>query len=163
MTAALTLRVFTEADAGTMSAAVAGIDMVSADNAINSLGNRQAYPVMAGTCSYEKWVALRVDTAPANGCAAFKIWGDGSVAADSTFYFGVVDAASGATPVATASSVATTDFTGVTSGAKADWDTGSLTTIGQLTDFAVFQLSIDAGSAPGNWGPEVVYYCFSET
>jgi len=161
MTAALSLRVFTGAAAGTMSAARTGIDMISADNDTNSLGNRQAHPVPVGTRSFEKYVALRVDTAPDNACANFKIWGDGAVAANTSFLFGVT--ATPATPVSTASSVATTDFTTVTSGAKADWDTGSYATVGDLTQYAVFQLSAGGTASPGNWGAEVIYYSFDES
>jgi hypothetical protein len=48
MAATVTIRVYTGASAGTESSAVSGIDLISADNATNSLANRQANPITAG-------------------------------------------------------------------------------------------------------------------
>ena len=42
MVASLSVRVYTGSSAGTESAVVTGIDFISADNATNSLANRQA-------------------------------------------------------------------------------------------------------------------------
>ena len=83
MAASLSLRVYTGAGQ-TESASVAGIDLVSADNASNSLANRQANPITVGTNSYEKWVALKIDTAPANNVDNFQIWMDGAVDTSTT-------------------------------------------------------------------------------
>jgi len=162
MVATLTLRVQTGSSPGSQSSAVTGVDLISADNATNSLANRQANPITVGTRSYEKFLKLRVDVAPANAVTNFKIWGDGSVAANTTLFFkGAVT--SYTTPVSTASSVATEDFTDYTSGAKADWDTASYTTIGDVTKYAVFQLSVGSGAAPGNWPTETCSYSYDET
>ena len=64
MAASLSFRVYTGSAAGTESAAVTGIDYISADNATNSLANRQANPITVGTNSYEKWMKMKVDTIP---------------------------------------------------------------------------------------------------
>src|SRR5512147_603695 len=117
MTAALSVRVYTGASAGTESAAVTGIDLISADNATNSLANRQANPISVGTNSYEKWLKLKIDTAPANGVTNFKIWGDGAVQTSTTLMW-TGQYITGTTPVATASTKANTTFTNFTSGNK---------------------------------------------
>ena len=59
MAAALSLRVYTGATAATESAAVTGIDFISADNATNSSGNRSSNPVTVGTNSFEKHLRLK--------------------------------------------------------------------------------------------------------
>jgi hypothetical protein len=162
MVAALSLRVQTGTSPGTKSSAVTGIDLISADNATNSLANRQANPITVGTRSYEKYIRLEVDTAPANAVTNFKCWGDGSVATNTTLYWDG-ETTSYATPVNTVSSVATTDFTTLTSGAKGTWDTASYTTIGDLTKYIVFQLAVSSGATPGNWPTETVSYSYDET
>ena len=78
MAASLSVRVYTSTGP-TESAVVTGIDFISADNATNTLGNRQSNPITVGANSYEKWLKLKVDTAPANGVTNFLIWGDGAV------------------------------------------------------------------------------------
>ena len=162
MAASVGIRVFTGTGAGTMSGSdVTGIDLISADNATNSAGNRATYPITAGNNSYEKWIKARVGaTAPDNYVKLFKVWGDGAVQSETTLKYGVT--ATGATPTASASSVATTDFTGAVVGAKADWHDGELTTEGDLTDYLVLQLQTTASAAAGNWTQETINYQYTE-
>jgi hypothetical protein len=162
MTAALSVRVYTGSAAGTESAAVTGIDLESADNATNSLANRQANPINVGGQSYEKWLKLKIDTAPANAVANFKIWGDGAVMTSTTFFW-TGAYVTGTTPVATVSSIANTNFTGFTSGNKGTWDTNSYSATNATTRFSVFQLAVDATAGPGNWTQETVNYSYDET
>ena len=70
MAASVSIRVCYGANAGTESAAVSGIDLISADNATNSTANRAAYPITAGESSYEKYIRAEVDTAPDNAVFA---------------------------------------------------------------------------------------------
>jgi len=162
MAATLSVRVYTGAAAGTESAVVTGVDFISADNAVNSLGNRQANPINVGSQSYEKWLKLKVDTAPANGVTNFKIWGDGAVMTSTTlFWTGAY--ITGVTPVATASTVANANFNGFTSGNKGTWDTNAYTATNATTQYSVFQLAVDATAGPGNWTQETVNYSFDET
>lgn len=162
MVAALSLRVQTGAPAGTESAAVTGIDLISADNATNSLANRQANPITVGTNSFEKYVKLKVDTAPANAVTNFKIWGDGAVAANTTLMWaGAVS--SYAQPTSNTSTVATTNFNTCTSAAKCTWDSASYSTLGNTTKYSVFQLQVGSGATPGNWPTETVSYSYDET
>ena len=162
MVASLTVRVYTGTSAGTESAAVTGIDLISADNATNSLANRQTNPISVNTRSYEKWVKLKVDTKPANGVTNFLIWGDGAVQTSTTLYF-TCAYVTGATPTNGSSTVASANFTTYTSSNKAAWDTTSYTDTNAVTKFAVFQLAVASDSDPGNWTQETVSYSYDET
>ena len=162
MAATLTLRVYTSTNAGTESSSVTGIDLISADNATNSLANRQANPITVGTNSYEKWLKLKVDAAPANEVTNFKIWGDGAVQTSTTLNF-TANYITGTTPVNTASSIANTTFVNFTSGNKATWDTASYSATNATTKYAVFQLVVDATCGPGNWTQETISYSYDET
>lgn len=167
MVAALSLHVYTSTNAATESSTVTGIDLISADNPTNSLANRQANPITVGTASYEKWLKLKIDTAPANGVTNFKIWGDGAVAASSTLYF-TCAYITGTTPTNGTSTIAATNFNGYTAGNKAVWDSASYSATAATTKYAVFQLAIGADSNPGYWGSvatgaETVSYSYDET
>lgn len=162
MAASLSVRVYTGASAGTESAVVTGIDFISADNATNTLGNRQANPITVGNNSYEKWLKLKVDTAPANAVTNFLIWGDGAVMTSTTLnWTGAY--VTGTTPVATASSKANTTFVNYTSGNKGVWDSSSYSATNATTKYAVFQLVVDATAGPGNWTQETISYSYDET
>ena len=163
MAAVLTVRVYTGATAGTESAAVTGIDLLGdADNATNTLANRQAHPIDAGSQSYEKWLKLKIDTPPANGVTTFQVWGDGAVQTSTTlFWTGAY--VTGVTPTSGVSAKAATSFATYTSGNKGSWDTNSYSATNATTQFAIFQLAVDATCGPGNWGQETINYSYSET
>lgn len=161
MAATVTIRVFTSTNAGTMSGAVSGIDLISADNATNSLANRQANPITAGGRSYEKWTKARVDVAPDNAVENFQAWGDQAVQSSTTLKVGKTD--TGVTPTNTTSTVATNDWTGYGSGSKFAWHAGQLTGVSSTTDYLVFQLFVDADAAAGNWTQETINYSYDET
>lgn len=161
MAASLSLRVYTGAGP-TESAAVTGIDLISADNDTNTLANRQANPITVGTASYEKWLKLKIDTAPANGVTNFKIWGDGGVMTSTTLYF-TANYATYQQATNAASTIAATNFTSYTAGNKATWDTASYSATNATTKFAVFQLAVGSDAAPGNWTQETISYSYDET
>jgi hypothetical protein len=162
MAATLSVRVYTGSAAGTESSAVTGIDFISADNATNSLANRQANPITVGNNSYEKWLKLKVDAAPANSVSNFLIWGDGAVMTSTTLMF-TGAYITGVTPVAPASTIANTTFTNFTAGNKATWDSTSYTATNATTKYAVFQLQVGATAGPGNWTQETINYSYDET
>lgn len=161
MAASLSLRVYT-GGGPTESSAVTGIDLISADNATNSLANRQANPITVGAQSFEKWLKLKIDTAPANGVTNFKIWGDGAVQSSTTLFFtgNYVTYQAGTTA---ASTIANTTFTNFTTNNKATWDTASYAATNATTKFVVFQLAVGATADPGNWTQETVSYSYDET
>lgn len=161
MSATITPRVFTSTNAGTMSAAVTGIDYISADNATNSLANRQAHPVTANTNSFEKWMKFRCDVAPSTQCASFLVWGPGTSVTGATFYIGVTS--SGVTPTASASSVATTDIATLTSSGAAQAVSGTLVNIGDLTQYFVLQMQTSSAISPGSIAQQVLNFQYTES
>lgn len=162
MAATITLRVYTGASAGTESASVTGVDMISADNATNTLANRQANPIVAGTKSYEKWMKLKVDAAPANAVTNFQLWGDGATDTSTTLNF-TAAYVTGATPTNGASVVAATSFNGFTAGNKAVWDSASYSATNATTKYAVMQLDVAATRGPGPITQETISYSWDET
>ena len=160
MTATVTIRVNTGATASTESGAQTGIDLISSDNATNSPANRAAFPITASEKSYEKWITARVDVAPDNYCNNFQLWGDGGVQSSTTLYLGTT--ATGVTPTSIDSTVATNDWTGYVVGTKFAWHATNMTGIASTTDFAVFQLDVDADAAAGNWTQETINYSYDE-
>lgn len=162
MAAAISVRVWTGSGAGTESAAVTGIDHISADSAANSLANRQGNPVSVGTRAYEKWVALHVDTAPASSVSNFQLWGAGTSMTQTTMYV-TGEQVTGQTPTSGDSAVATDDFTQYTAGNKMTWDAGSYTMTDDVTQFAVFQLEVGASAAGGARTQDLYYYSYDES
>jgi len=162
MVASLSVRVYTSTGAGTESGAVTGIDFISADNATNSTANRQAFPITVNTNSYEKWLKLKVDTAPANAVTNFQIWGDGAVTTSTTLNF-TAAYVTGVTPTNATSTIANTTFTNFTSTNKAVWDSASYAATNATTKYVVFQLQVASDAAPGNWTQETVNYSYDET
>jgi len=164
MAATVTLHVFTGTNAGTESGAVTGIDFISADNATNSLANRTTYPITiptSGTAySFEKWLKLRIGAGLANQISNVKFWTDGSFQANTGVKYGTT--ATGATPVQTASTKATTDAATATSGAKATWDGGTYNTTGLINNYLVLQLNVTDAATQGNWTQETFYYSYDE-
>lgn len=161
MAASLSLRVYTTGGQ-TESAVVTGIDLESADNATNSLANRQANPITVGTNSYEKWLKLKIDTAPANGVTNFKIWGDGAVDTSTTLKFtsNYVTYQTGTTATTT---IGNANFTSYTTDNKATWDTASYSATNATTKFVLFQLQVDSTANAGNWTQETISYSYDET
>jgi hypothetical protein len=161
MAATLQLSAHYGSGGGSATDNVAGIDLISADNTTNSLANRQANPITVGTNSYEKWVQLKVVTAPSNYVQNFKVWGDGGVMTSTTLNFtgAFVTYQQGTTA---ASTIANAAFTTYTAGNKATWDTMSYSVTGSYTKYVVFQLMVDATAGPGNWTQETISYSYDE-
>jgi hypothetical protein len=161
LAASVSLRVYTGSGAGTQSAAQTGISFLSIDSAANDATTRQNNPVDVGTVSFEKWMALVVDVAPANAVANFQWWTDGSGPSNVALKYGTTG--TGVTPKNTTSTVATNDAFTATSGSPATWHAGSLTTVGQRTDFLVMQLQPASNAAAGNIPTETISYKYQET
>lgn len=163
MVATVSVRVYTGAGP-TESAAVTGIDLINADNDTNTTANRQAYPIVVGTNSYEKWVALKIDTPPSNNIINVKIWGDGTVHQSTTLRFTTAYStySQGTTAL---SSIANTTFTNFTAGNKATWDSRTFyaTGTGSVTRYSVFQLQVGSDAGPGTWTQETISYSYDES
>lgn len=165
--AVVSVRVYTGSSAATESAAVTGIDWISADNATNSSGNRTTYPVTAGSNSYEKHLRLHIDTAGGT-LSAFKFWMTSSattnVALRAKLAVGTAGASPGtgdSTPTATAMT-SDADAYSYTSSAKGDWDTGSISTINYVTKAVLLQLQPNGSAANGNIGQQTIAYQYDE-
>jgi len=162
MAATLVLSVSTAAGP-TVTDSVTGIDLISADNATNTLANRQANPITVGTNSYEKWIRLKITATPSNYVQSFKVWFNSTVDSTTTLYFtgAYVTYTTGTTAVSTiANAVATT----YTSGNKAIWDNAQYTIsqINAWTKYLVMQLAVGATAGPGNWTQQTVNYSYDE-
>ena len=140
---------------------VTGIDLISADNALNTLANRQANPITVGTNSYEKWINLKITATPANYVQSFKVWFNETVDTSTTLNFtgAYVTYQQG---VATTSTIADDDATGWTSNNKAVWDNDSYTDTNDVTKYLVLQLEVGADASPGNWTQQTVNYSYDE-
>jgi hypothetical protein len=160
---AATIQVSVSFGAGpTVTDGVAGVDLESADNATNSLANRQANPITVGTSSYEKWIRLKVATAPANGVTNFQAWGPGAAQLSTTLWMtaAYVTYQQGTTA---ASTIANTSMANFTSGNKVTWDAASYSATGSYTKHLVLQLQVGSDCGPGSWTTETISYAFSET
>ena len=161
MAATIQVSVQTGSGAGSATDGVSGVDLISADNATNSLANRQANPITVGTQSFEKWIRLKVTSTPANYVQSFKVWGDGAVQASTTLWFtgAFVTYQQGTTAQST---IADTIFTNFTAGNKATWDAASYFSVGSYTKYVAFQLGVGADCGPGNWTQETINYSYDE-
>jgi hypothetical protein len=160
MAATLVLSVST-GSTPTVTDSVTGIDLISADNATNSLANRQAYPITVGNNSYEKWIRLKITATPANYVQSFKVWFNETVDTSTTLYFtgAYVTYQEGTTATST---IADDDATDWTSTAKATWDNDSYTNTNDYTKYLVMQLEVGSDASPGNWTQQTVNYSYDE-
>lgn len=169
MAATVTLRVYTGTNAATESAAVTGIDFISADNATNSLANRTANPVTVGTNSFEKHLRLKIDSGIINSIGNVKFWTDGTGQANvglrAKLAIGTGGASPGTgdtTPTATAMASDIDAYT-CTAASKCTWDSGSYTTNTHVTKALLLQLQPTASAAAGNWTQETLNYSYDES
>jgi len=147
----------------TVTDSVAGIDLISADNATNTLANRQANPITVGTNSYEKWVRLKITATPSNWVQSFKVWFNSTVDTSTTLNFtgAFVTYQVGTTA---ASTIANANATTYTAGNKAVWDNAQYTAAqtGSYTKYLALQLQVGATAGPGNWTQQTVNYSYDE-
>ena len=151
MTATITASVFTGTNAGTEHVSQTTIALCAAD----ALSGGDVVP---GTRSYERWIALRVDVAPAHGATNFSVTNTGDLPAGVSLKFGVTDTP--ATPVNTESTVATMDLQ---SGRTYIFDTNSYDTVGDHTRYLVIQ-EVAASDAPsGAIDPQALRFGWQES
>lgn len=169
MAATVSLRVYTGTNAATESAAVTGIDFISADNATNSLANRQANPVTVGTNSFSKHLRLKIDSGIINSVGNVKFWTDGTGQSNVALRAKLAQGTGGASPGTGGTTPSATALTGdadaysYTSGSKGTWDSATYTTNGHVTKEMQLQLQPNASAAAGNWTQETLNYSYDET
>lgn len=147
----LTLRAYTGAGAATESSSQAGVVLTDVDALTGGA-------VAQGTLSFERWLRLRVDVAPAAGVTNFWVQNDGALPAGVSLKFGVTDTPT--TPVATASAVATMDLT---SGRRFIFDTNVYDTVGDHTRYIVIQEVVAIGAPSGAIDTQALTFGYQES
>lgn len=137
MTASVSLRVDYGTNAGTESPSVTALELCAAD----ALTGGSVNP---GSNSFERWIRLRLDTAPVTGVTNFWLQNAGALPTGVTLRFGVTDTPR--TPVATASTIATTELV---AGRRYIWDANTYTQAGDHTRYLVIQAQTTASAASG--------------
>lgn len=150
MTAIVSLRAYTGSGAGTESAAQTSITLTSADDLSSD-------PVAPGTRSFERWLALKIDSAPVAGVTNFWVQNTGDLPAGVEIRFGVTDTPT--TPVATASAVATKELT---SGHRFIFDAETYTEVGEKTRYLVIQEVVAGSAADGDIPDQTLLFGWAE-
>ena len=161
MAATIKLMCCTGTDAGT-EAEVTGIMFRSNDSSATDKNNPITIPASGTTHSYEKWLRWKCTVAPDTQVTNFKYWGPNSQPATGlTIYVGTTD--TGATPTDNDSTVATTrQDTNHYSSATALSVSGTLTNVGDETDYLVMQLDVDSTASQGDMPQQTHYYSYDE-
>ncbi|MFX0084300.1 MAG: hypothetical protein ACFFAU_01400 [Candidatus Hodarchaeota archaeon] len=121
-------------------------------------------PTSGTEYSYESWIRFKCTVGPDNQCTNFQIWDD-AVALDTGVDITVnTDAVNTyATPVVTQSTKGTrASISDHGSGSKISIS-GTLTGVGDKTDFSVFQLEVISTASPGNMTEKTINYSYDET
>lgn len=161
MAATITIQGCTGSAAGT-EATITALMFRSNDAVTVTKANPITIPTGAAVYSYEKWVRFKCTVAPAVQCTNFKFWGGNSIPGTGLkIYAGTT--ASGATPVTTVSSVATTQQD------TNYYDTshqlsigGTLVNINDETDYLVTQLQVSSTATQGDMTQQTFNYSFDE-
>lgn len=161
MAATIVLRVCTGTNAAT-EATVTGITMRSNDSAANDTANPISIPSVGTNRSFEKWIRFMCTVAPAVQATNFKYWGPNTIPGTGTLLF-VGTTATGVTPVATDSAVATSQQdTNHFSAGTALAVSGTLVNVNDETDFVVFQMDVDTTAGPGPISQQTHNYSYDE-
>ena len=139
----LSLREFTGTNAGTESAAVTATSLISADL---PTGIPADNPVVPGTNSYERWLAVVCDSADGAYSNFYVELNPVSGALPDGVTIRVGTTATAATPTAATSTVAKTTLT---AGRRYTFDTSILDTVNARTAYLVLQETVAASAASG--------------
>lgn len=168
MAATISVRVYTGASAATESAAQTGISFLSIDSAATDATTRGNNPVVANTASFEKHLRLKVDAAPAVSVSNFLWWTDGTPmtnvalrAKEGVGTGGATPGTGDTTPSATAMTLDIDAYTR-TAAAKGTLDSGSYSTLNDVTKALLLQLQPNASAGPGAWTQETINYSYDE-
>jgi hypothetical protein len=145
---------------GTVDGPITSVSLLSIDSDGNTVGERVAAPIAAGSRSYSRWVFLRITQAPDNQISNVRLWCDDTPDANLTYFVGFTGTY--ATPTNSDSPGSPVDVTSYPSGSKATWDAGPYTSVNDETDYAVFYLSAGASAAAGNASAMTINYSWDE-
>lgn len=135
------LRQYTGTNAATESGPSTAIALLSVDAATD---DPNSHKIAAGANSFEKWVAVVVDSADGSAYSNFYVQSSGAPQDGVTIKVGF--ALAGATPTSATSTVAKTTLT---AGRRYLWDSASYDTNGDRTRFLVIQAQVAATAASG--------------
>jgi hypothetical protein len=143
-----------------------GVDFITADNCLNTSGNRTTNPITipaAGFAySYEKWLKFELGTTePDTQVTNFKFWGAGTEPEAGVVLDYYQTTSTYATPALATTNTAYTAVSTATSGAKASI-TGTLNTQGEQTDYLVMMLEVSTGASQGNMAQQTYNYSYDE-
>lgn len=154
MAASVSIRVYTGASAGTESASVTAIALLSIDAPTNDPDDHK---VAKGANSFEKWVRIKIDAA--NGSSATNFWVErsGALPDGVVIRMGVTDSA--ATPTAATSTVATT---AMAAGRRYTFDANVLDADNDTTRYLVIQEQVAASAVSGKITQQTFRFGYSE-
>lgn len=161
MAATVTIQGCTGTNAAT-EATITALMFRSNDSVAVTTANPITIPTGSPVYSYEKWIRFKCTVAPAVQCTNFKFWGGSSVPGTGLkIYAGTT--ASGATPVNTASSVATTQQdTNYYDASHTLSISGTLVNVNDETNYLVTQLQVSSTASQGNMTQQTFNYSYDE-
>jgi len=161
MPATIEIIVFTGSDLSASTTHALGMQFMSRDSSASDITNRRSYPVSTCSRSYTKWIKAYIsasDDSPST-ITDFTLYGDGTVAAETTWYVGSTCTAS--PPSFHDSGISVSAFTAFETGCPFAWESGSYTAIGSIDTYGVFQLDTTSSAANSGW-LERLYYTYDE-
>lgn len=149
----VSLSVFTGTGAATETPGQTAITLLSADSASTNPSSAEVVP---GTNSFERWMAVSIDTADAQTYSNFWVEMTGDLPDGVTIRVGVADA--GSTPTAATSQVAKTTLA---AGRRFIWDVNSYSSDGDRTRYLVLQEAVAASAASGAIPQQVLSFGYA--
>lgn len=143
-----------------------GIDFITADNCLNTSGNRTSNPITipaAGFAySYDKWLKFELGTTePDTQVTNFKFWGAGTEPESGVVLDYYKTTSTYATPALATTNSGYTAVSAATEGAKASI-AGTLNSQGDATDYLVMMLEVSTGASQGNMAQQTYNYSYDE-
>lgn len=143
-----------------------GVDFISADNCLNTTGNRTSNPITIPASgfafSYDKWLKFELGTTePDTQVTNFKFWGAGTEPEANVVLDYYKTTNTYATPALATTNSAYTAVSTATAGAKASI-TGTLNTQGEATQYLVMMLQVSTGASQGNMTQQTYNYSYDE-
>jgi len=143
-----------------------GVDFITADNCLNTSGNRTSNPITipaAGFAfSYDKWLKFSLGTTePDTQVTNFQFWGAGTEPEAGVVLDFYKTLNTYATPALATTVSGYTAVTTATEGAKASI-AGTLNTQGEASSYLVMILQVSTGASQGNMAQQTYNYSYDE-
>ncbi len=135
----------------------------NADNSTVDTSNRMVVPGSGSDWSFEKWLRLQVDVAPAVDLQNLKFYTDGANSFGTGINLWAKAVTSFATPAEATASAGYSSAFGYTSAAALSLGAGPFTGTGEKGDHAVLVLEVQSTAAPGLLSTETLTWSYDET